>query len=81
MSAHHVMHQPIVANNVTATCDPWPPYPTHYYNPWPYAPGWSPPAPSTYTIQTLPNTEPAPLSDADVERIARRVAELLKATP
>jgi len=81
MSAHHVMHPPIVANNVNATCDPWPPYPTHYYNPWPYAPGWSPPAPSTYTIQTLPNTEPAPLSNANVERIAHRVTELLKTAP
>lgn len=41
-------------------------------------PAWHDARPLTYQPIAAPV---APLSDADVERIARRVAELLKATP
>lgn len=66
----------------TACMVDWPyPYPTH---PWPYQPpGWQPtpvlPYPYAAPTTTTITLTPAPaLSDADVDRIARRVVELLR---
>lgn len=70
------------AEQPTACMVDWPYlYPTH---PWPFQPpGWHPaPAPPQHyvapsTVCPLPIAAPT-LSDADVERIARRVVELLR---
>ncbi len=60
----------------------WPWNPPTWVNP----PTWiSPHAPAMAPVVPLQHTHyhftPAPLSDADVERIAKRVAELIKAVP
>jgi len=73
MSVHHVMYPPSVTG---CTCGGW------YVGDFPPPPcamhglAWRDERPLTYQPLAAPS-----LSDADVERIARRVAELLKATP
>lgn len=51
------------------------------YTPYtPYQPPQSPtmPLPNTAPVEAVPESKPVPLSDADVDRIARRLAEILR---
>lgn len=81
----------LTANNPTAVCDPWPWPPTWQYPPsYQLRPGCTCPSvwlgvvpPPLCPIHTLPpivvvTDAHTRLADDDVERIARRVAELLR---